>query len=131
MGESKDLARYYCICTNCYPGRRIKEEPKSPAQPRRRKRKAYSTVDSSAIGTIEGPINVDFTPPVGKRAKTTASTGTMFHFDGVEVTRPATRRSTQTAKSDAKKDLGELFKHLGQEFKAISKTCAEISEATV
>ena len=73
---------------------------------------------------------MDFTPPVGKRAKTTPSTSSVFHFDGVKVTRPATRRSMQTAKSNTKKDLGELFKCLGQEFEVILKTCTEISEAT-
>jgi hypothetical protein len=85
-------------------------------------------MDSSAIGSIEGPINIDFTPPVGKRAKTASGSGSTVQFDGVEVTRP-TRRSTRSAKSEVKKDMGELFKRLGQEFGAISKTCEEISEA--
>ena len=89
----------------------------------------YSTIDSSAIGSIEGPINVDFTPPVGKRAKIASGSGSTFQFDGIKVARPATRRSTWTAKSDTKKDMAELFKRLGKEFEAISKTCEEIAEA--
>ena len=94
-----------------------------------RKHKAYSTINSSTIGLIEGPINVDFTPLVGKWAKMTSSIGSTFHFNRVKVTRSATRRSTQITKSDTKKDMGELFKRLGQEFKVILKTCTEILEA--
>ena len=85
-------------------------------------------IDSSTIRSIGGPINVDFTLPVGKQTKTALGSSSTIQFDRVKVTRP-TRRSTWSAKSDVKKDMGELFKHLRQEFDAISKTYKEIAEA--
>jgi hypothetical protein len=109
----------------------VKEEPKSPSQVTAgRKRKAYSTVDSTAIGTIDGPINIDFgsAPPVGKRARTATSKGASVRFDGVLLTR-ATRQSTRSAKAAAKKDVGELFKQLGRQFGEVAKTCEDIADA--
>jgi hypothetical protein len=97
-----------------------RRSPKSPAKAiGGRKRKAYSTINSDVIGTIEGPIDIDFesAPPAGKRVKTAQS----GEFDGVVLTR--------TAKVPAKKGTRELFKKLGQQFGAVAKTCEEIADA--
>ena len=113
-----------------FTGRRrqtVKEEPKSPAQPPR-KRKAYSTTDASSIGRIEIlGSDIDTAQPSGKRHKS-ASTS-QVQFDGIMVpaTR-ATRKSTRTAKANSKKDMHELFEHLGQELGAAAKTCEDIAE---
>ena len=113
-----------------FTGRRrptVKEEPKSPVQPPR-KRKAYSTTDASSIRCIEisGP-NINTAQPSGKHHK--ASSGTsQTRFDGIMVppgpTPPparATRKSTRTAKANSKKDMCELFEHLGQELSMAAK----------
>ena len=114
-----------------FPGRHrgpavIKEEPKSPAKAiGGRKRKAYSTINSDVIGTIEGPIDIDFesAPSAGKRVKTAPS----GEFDGVILTW-TTRQSAQTAKVSAKKGTRELFKQLSQQFGAVAKTCEDIAD---
>ena len=134
-----------------FTGRRrqtVKEEPKSPAQPPR-KRKAYSTTDASSIGRIEIlGSDVDTAQPSGKRHKSSSGTS-QVRFDGIVVppgpTAPpgrATRKSTCTAKANGKKDLRELFEHLRQELgaavkankaaakahEAASKICEDIAE---
>ena len=113
-----------------FTGRRrqtVKEEPKSPAQPPR-KRKAYSTTDASSIGRIEIlGSNIDTTQPSGKRHKSSSGTS-QVRFDGIMVppgppAPPArkTRKSTRTAKVNEKKDMRELFEHLGQELSVAAK----------
>ena len=120
-----------------FTGRRrqtVKEEPKSPAQPPR-KRKAYSTTDASSIGRIEIlGSDIDTAQPSGKRHKSSSGTS-QVRFDGIMVppgptappARP-TRKSTRTAKVNEKKDMRELFERLGQEFGAVAKTCEDIAE---
>jgi hypothetical protein len=104
----------------------VKEEPKSPTQPAGRKRKAFSTTDSKPIGVIDGPINVDFNsgPPVGKQSKLSSGSTPRVHFDAAE-TSTSTRKSTR---STTKKDLGELFKQLGEEYGAVSETFEKIAD---
>ena len=113
-----------------FTGRRrqtVKEEPKSPAQPPR-KRKAYSTTDASSIGRIEIlGSDVDTAQPSGKRHKSSSGTS-QVRFDGIMVppgppAPPArkTRKSTRTAKVNEKKDMRELFEHLGQELSVAAK----------
>ena len=120
-----------------FTGRRrqtVKEEPKSPAQPPR-KRKAYSTTDASSIGRIEIlGSDVDTAQPSGKRHKSSSGTS-QVRFDGIVVppspTGPparATRKLTCTAKANGKKDMHELFEHLGQVVGAVAKTCEDIAE---
>ena len=114
----------------CHPG--IKEELKSPTQPAAKKRKAYSTTDTSAIGSIESTMGFDLNPPqpAGKRQKSAAGSSSQVQFDGVAVPPArATRRSARTTKANSKKDIHELFEQLGQEFGAVTKTCEEIMEA--
>src|ERR1700691_3184553 len=104
-----------------FTGRRrqtIKEEPKSPAQPPR-KRKAYSTTDASSIGRIEIlGSDVDTAQPSGKRHESSSGTS-QVRFDGVMVPpgppARATRKSTRAAKANGKKDMCELFERLRQE----------------
>ena len=117
--------------TGCHrPG--IKEEPKSPTQTAAKKRKAYSTTDASAIGSIESTAGFDLDPPqpAGKRQKLAAGSSSQVRFDGVAVP-PArvTRRSARTTKANSKKEIHELFEWLGQEFGVVTKTCEEIAEA--
>ena len=114
----------------CRPG--IKEEPQSPTQPATKKRKAYSTTDASAIGSIESTAGFDLDPPqpAGKHQKSASGSSSQVRFDGVAVPLArATRRSVRTTKANSKKDIHELFKRLGQEFGAVAKTCEEIAEA--
>jgi hypothetical protein len=40
-----------------------------------------------------------------------------------------TRKSTRSAKASSKKSAHELFERLGQEFRAVAKTCEDIAEA--
>jgi hypothetical protein len=119
-----------------FTGRRrpvVKEEPKSPAQPTK-KRKAYSATDTSTIGRLEIIGSDNDTPqPTGKRHKAFSGASSQVRFDGIvvppaPVIRP-TRKSTRTAKANSKKDLRELFERLGQEFGAVAKTCEDIAEA--
>ena len=127
-----------------FTGRRcptVKEEPKSPVQPPR-KCKAYLTTDASSIGRIEIlGSDIDTAQPSGKHHKSSSGTS-QVRFDGIVVppgpTAPpgrATRKSTRTAKANGKKDLRELFEHLGKELgaaakahEAASKICDDISE---
>jgi hypothetical protein len=107
----------------------VKEEPKSPAQAAGRKRKAKSTTDSNPITVIDGPIDVDFSfdppvPPVRKRSKTAPVSTPRVHFDGAE----AQTSTTKSTRSAAKKDLRELFKRLGEEYDAVSKTFEQIAD---
>ena len=102
----------------------------------------YSTTDASSIGRIEIlGSDVDTAQPSGKRHKSSSGTS-QVQFDGIVVppgpTAPpsrATRKSTRTAKANRKKDLRELFEHLGKELgaaakahEASSKICDDISE---
>src|SRR6202050_4469094 len=105
----------------------VKEEPKSPVQPPQ-KCKAYSTTDASSIGRIEIlGSDINTAQPSGKRHK--SSSGTFqVRFDGIMVppgppAPPArkTRKSTRTAKVNEKKDMRELFEHLGQELSVAAK----------
>ena len=51
----------------------VKEEPKSPGNGGSRKRKMYSTTDSTPIGTIDPPdIDFNLTQPDGKRQRVAA-----------------------------------------------------------
>jgi len=121
-----------------FTGRRrptVKEEPKSPVQPPQ-KHKAYSTTDASSIGRIKILDSyIDTTQPSGKRQKSSSGTS-QVRFDGIVVPPGrATRKSTRTAKANGKKDLRELFEHLGKELgaaakahEAASKICDDISE---
>src|ERR1700692_142906 len=102
-----------------FTGRRrpgIKEEPKSPTQTAAKKRKAYSTTDASAIGSIESTAGFDLNPPqpARKRQKSAAGSSSQVRFDGVAVP-PArvTRRSARTTKANSKKEIHELFERLG------------------
>ena len=74
------------------------------------------------------PFALEMDPSVypSKRGKT--ASGSSVQFDGVVLPK-GTRRSTRSTKANSKKEVNELFKRLGQEFSAISKTCAEIAEA--
>jgi hypothetical protein len=105
----------------------MKEEPKSPAQPTGRKCKAYSTTDSNPIRVIDGPINIDFNTglPIRKQSKMTSGSTPRVQFDGTE-TPTSTRKSTRSTHSTMKKDLSELFKQLGEEYGAVSKTFDQI-----
>jgi len=103
-----------------------------------RKRKVYSTRNADAIGQMNA-IDIDMDPPqaIGKRQKIIASESPRVQFDGVVLppkqqkpsARPI-RKSTRVAKATSKKDrTSDLFLRLGQEFRALAKTCEELGEA--
>jgi len=108
----------------------VKEEPKSPARPLGRKRKACSTTDSNAIEFIEPDDNavVEITQPSGKRVKTASGSSSQVRFEGITIPK-GTRKSARTTKANSKKDASELLARLGREFGAIAKTCEELSES--
>ena len=107
----------------------VKEEPKSPSTLTTHKRKVFSTTDSSAIRYITSS-DLECVPVEGaaKHQKTGPSPG---RLDAV-ATPWATRKSTHASKSasnfNSKKDIGDLFRRLGQEFEAVTKTFKEIAE---
>ena len=77
---------------------------------------------------------IDTAQPSGKWHKSSSGTS-QVQFDSVMVPPAppapparATRKSTRTAKANGKKDMRELFEHLGQELGAAAKTCEDISE---
>lgn len=102
----------------------------SSANSARTKHKVDSTTDSPAIGGFDG-VDIDFNSPQGgsKRQKTGSSE---VQFSGMDLTpnfaRP-TRKSMRTARVTTKQDVGKLFRRLGQEVRAITKTCEEIAGA--
>src|ERR1700683_3810900 len=84
----------------------VKEEPKSPVQPPR-KRKAYSTTDASSIGRIKIlGSDINTAQPSGKHHKSSSGTS-QVRFDGVVVPpgppARATRKSTRATKANRKK----------------------------
>ena len=128
-------------CTNNFlyiTGRRrtrevvVKEEPKSPGNGGSRKRKMYSTTDSTPIGTIDPP-DIDFNPPQpdGKRQRVAAKATAHVRFDGVAVPNkpPAATRVTRKSTRATKPNTKELFVRLGQELQNVVKTVEEIAEA--
>ena len=110
----------------------VKEEPKSPGNGGSRKRKMYSTTDSTPIGTIDPP-DIDFTPPQpdGKRQRVAAKATSRVRFDGVAVPNkpPAATRATRKSTRATKPNTKELFVRLGQELQNVVKTVEEIAEA--
>jgi hypothetical protein len=119
------------ICIGSFTGRRrptVKEEPRSPAQGK--KRKANSVSDASSIGRSDATgFDFEATEPNGKRQKMASGSSTQVRFDGIMVPPvKAPRRSTRSAKANSKKDINELFERLGQEFGAVAKTCKDIAE---
>jgi hypothetical protein len=106
----------------------VKEEPRSPAQGK--KRKANSVSDASSIGRSDATgFDFEATEPNGKRQKMASGSSAQVRFDGIMVPPvKATRRSTRSAKANSKKDIHELFERLGQEFGAVAKTCKDIAE---
>ena len=111
------------------------KEPRSPVPSASRKRKVYSTTNANAIGLMDS-IDIDFDPPpvVGKRRKAVASGSVSVQFDAValptipQASARATRKSTRVSNATMKKDMSELFTQLGQQFRAIAKTCEELGE---
>jgi hypothetical protein len=115
----------------------VKEEVKSPSNPAASKRKLYSITDGAPIGRFDtSNLKLSFDPaPNGKRQKTTSAGSSHVRFDGVvlgdnpEPGPRVTRKSTRSAKASSKKSAHELFERLGQEFRAVAKTCEDIAEA--
>jgi hypothetical protein len=110
----------------------VKEEPKSPTQPANKKHKAESTTDVSAIRhTQTVSVALNPTRPSGKRHKAAFGGPSQVRFNGITVppTPKATRNSTRATKANLKKDIHKLFEQLGQEFRAVGKTCEEIAES--
>jgi hypothetical protein len=101
----------------------VKEERRSPG-PSTKKRKLYSTDGSNPIGTID-----DFDDTIiqvgGKRGKAVSGSTSQARSEVATGQKPP-RRSTRGAKANSKKDIGELFRRLGQEF---AKTCDEIADS--
>jgi len=95
----------------------------------------YSTTNANAIGLMD-PIDIDFDPPpvVGKHQKAVTSSSVSVQFNDVtlptipQVSARATCKSTWVSNATMKKDMSELFTQLGQQFRAIAKTCEELGE---
>ena len=104
----------------------VKEELPSPLM---KKQKVYLTTDANAIGCMD-PVHIDIDPPLANtKCQRTSSSSTCVRFNGVSVppqpTARATRKSTQVAKVNTKKDLLDC---LAQDFWAVAKTLEEIGE---
>ena len=56
-----------------------------------------------------------------KRTQTIAGHESQVEFDGV-VALKATRKSTQMVRGSMKRDMGELYRRLGQEVAVVTKT---------
>ena len=106
----------------------VKEEPKSPAQPTTRKRKAaaYSAVNGTSLGLInvldEEPSSS--TQPNRKRTKTA---GSSVKLEAIVVPW-ATRNSKRNERLGTKSDVRELYQRLGHELAAVAKTFKGLSE---
>ena len=84
-------------------------------------------MNSAAIGYIDS-FHIDFCPEQGS-SKSQKKGPSQARFDGVVLTSWVTRTSTCTTKFHSKRDIGELFQRLGQEFKAVGKTFKDIAAA--
>ena len=91
------------------------------------KHKIFVTMDSIAIRYIDS-FDIDFCPKQGS-SKHQKKGPSQARLDGVVLTSWATRTSTCTAKFHSKRDIGELFQRLGQEFKAVRKMFKDIAAA--
>lgn len=110
----------------------MKEEPKSPGNSVPSKRRIYSTTDAKPIGRMDS-MDV-FEEGSSKRQKLGSGRSAHVRFDGVILNKSqanprTTRKSTRATRANTKKGVSELFERLGQEFKAVAKTCEEISGA--
>ena len=107
----------------------VKEEPKSPSTLTTLKRKVFSTTDSSAIRYI---TSSDLKcVPVEGAAKCQKTGPSPSRLDAVTIpwaSRKSTRASKSTSNFNSKKDIGDLFCRLGQEFEVVTKTFKEITE---
>ena len=115
------------MCQVAIDCRTVKEEPKSPAQPTTRKRKAaaYSAVNGTSLGLVdvldEEPSSS--TQPNRKRTKTAGSSAKL---EAVVVR--ATRNSKRNEQLGTKSDVRELNRRLGRELAAAAKTFEGLSE---
>ena len=107
----------------------VKEEPKSPSTLTMHKRKVFSTTDSSAIGYIASS-DLECIPVEGatKRQKTGPSPSRLDSVAIPQATRKLTRASKSASNFNSKKDIGDLFRRLGQEFEVVTKTFNKIAE---
>jgi len=114
----------------------VKEESQVSGPSAPTKRLAYSITDANSIRTMD-PINVDVDPPqaIGKRRRTGTSGASRVQPDGIAlpeklnsaVSEP--RRSMRVKKGKGKQGTADLLLRLGQEFRAIAKTCEELGDA--
>ena len=101
-----------------------------PSTPLTKKHHAYSTTNANPIGLIELiDVDVDSATSSRKQAKTASGGSTVVRFDSIMILK-VTRRSTRSAKANnPKMEMGELFRRLGQEFRAVRKTFEEMAQA--
>ena len=104
----------------------VKEESKSPSRPGPKKRKAYSTVSANSIGTLE---QIDEQPamssqPLRKRPKRAKSPTLKVDM----VIPRMTRKSARNEKASSKRDLGELYRRIGQEHAALAKSYDDLAD---
>ena len=112
---------------HCVQDPAITEEPNSPSTLTPHKHKVFSTTDSSAIRYI-ALFNLECIS--GEVTAKYQKTGpTHSQLDAVVIPW-ATRKLTHASKSTSnfKKDVGDLFHRLGQEFKMVTKTFKKIAE---
>ncbi|KAI0244902.1 hypothetical protein BJV78DRAFT_1290497, partial [Lactifluus subvellereus] len=109
----------------------VKEEPKSPAPPAPRKRKACPSTDATTAWTVEKPDDdaSTSTQSLGKRPRTDASTTSSVRFEGVVIpTLKPPHRSTRVAKVNPKKELDSVLQRFSQELATASRTAKEVAD---
>jgi hypothetical protein len=113
----------------------LKEEPQFPVPSVPKKRQVDLSTDANSIGNMD-QIDIDGNHPqaIGKRRRTGTSGPARVQFDAIELPEASnhavreTRRSTRVAKGKGKQHAADLFSRLGQEFRAIAKTCEELGD---
>ncbi|KAI0244938.1 hypothetical protein BJV78DRAFT_1290193 [Lactifluus subvellereus] len=109
----------------------VKEEPKSPAPPAPRKRKARPSTDATTAWTVEKPDDdaSTSTQSLGKWPRTDASTTSSVRFEGIVIpTLKPPRRSTRVTKANPKKELDSALRRFSQELATASRTAEEVAD---
>ena len=110
------------------PDMAIKEEPKSPAQPTTRKRKAaaYLAVNGISLGLVD-VLDKEPSSSTQPNRKRTKMAGSSAKLEAVVVPW-ATRNSKWNERLGTKSNVRELYQRLGCELAAVAKTFKGLSE---
>ena len=130
--SSKLINRYPFPGRHCGGDPAVKEELKSPGNSVPSKQRIYSTTNVKPIGRMDS-MDV-FEEGSLKCQKLGSGRSAHVHFDSMILNKPqatpqTTRKLMRATRANTKKGVCKLFERLGQEFKAVAKTCEEISGA--